>query len=66
MLLIDRSLMINSGSVKSNIGHAEGASGLASVIKSVLILESGIIPPNANFERLSPAIDAMNLNIKVR
>ncbi|CAO2654476.1 Nn.00g112090.m01.CDS01 [Neocucurbitaria sp. VM-36] len=53
------------GSVKSNIGHTEGASGLASVIKAILILERGVIPPNANFERLNPAIEAMGLNLKV-
>ncbi|KAI1804894.1 hypothetical protein F4811DRAFT_570659 [Daldinia bambusicola] len=53
------------GSVKSNIGHTEGASGLASVIKTVLVLEHGIIPPNANFEFLNPQIEAARLNIKV-
>ncbi|KAI1480108.1 hypothetical protein F4774DRAFT_425201 [Daldinia eschscholtzii] len=53
------------GSVKSNIGHTEGASGLASVIKTVLVLEHGIIPPNANFEFLNPQIEAAKLNIKV-
>ncbi|KAK7908914.1 hypothetical protein PG985_014792, partial [Apiospora marii] len=53
------------GSVKSNIGHAEGASGLASVIKAILTLENGLIPPNANFEILNPNIAADQLKIKV-
>ncbi|KAH9900372.1 ketoacyl-synt-domain-containing protein [Xylariomycetidae sp. FL2044] len=53
------------GSVKSNIGHAEGASGLASVIKTILTLERGMIPPNANFETLNPKIAADKLKIKV-
>lgn len=44
--------------MKSNIGHLEGASGLAGVVKSVLSLERGLIPPNANFEVLNPHIDA--------
>lgn len=57
---------INRGSVKSNIGHAEGASGLASVIKAILALEHGVIPPNANFELLNPKIAADELKIKVR
>jgi acyl transferase domain-containing protein/NADPH:quinone reductase-like Zn-dependent oxidoreductase len=53
------------GSIKSNIGHAEGASGLASVIKSILILEKGLIPPVANFEQLNPHIDAAELKIEI-
>ncbi|KAF2279780.1 phenolpthiocerol synthesis polyketide synthase ppsA [Westerdykella ornata] len=44
------------GALKSNIGHLEGASGVASVIKTVLALEKGIIPPNANFEKANPRI----------
>lgn len=36
------------------------------VIKAVLVLESGIIPPNANFEKLNPKIDADYLRLKVR
>ncbi|OIW27857.1 hypothetical protein CONLIGDRAFT_619446 [Coniochaeta ligniaria NRRL 30616] len=44
------------GAVKSAIGHTEGASGLAGIIKSVMILESGIIPPNTNFEKANPKI----------
>ncbi|KAJ4300071.1 hypothetical protein N0V90_005320 [Kalmusia sp. IMI 367209] len=45
------------GAVKSNIGHTEGTSGLAGIIKAVLALEKGIIPPNTNFERLNFNID---------
>ena len=53
------------GAVKSNIGHLEGCSGIASVIKTILVLEKGIIPPNTNFERANPKIDIEFLKIKV-
>ncbi|KAI1108641.1 hypothetical protein F5Y14DRAFT_435490 [Nemania sp. NC0429] len=45
------------GSVKANIGHLEGCSGLAGIIKSIMILEKGIIVPNALFERPNDNID---------
>ncbi|KAG6353662.1 hypothetical protein INS49_005370 [Diaporthe citri] len=51
------------GALKSNIGHLEGASGLAGVIKAVLVLEKGLIPPNANFEKLNSKIDAEFLRL---
>ncbi|KAJ5778489.1 hypothetical protein N7520_001735 [Penicillium odoratum] len=41
------------GSVKSNLGHLENASGLASIIKTVLVLENGIIPPNPTWRKPS-------------
>jgi acyl transferase domain-containing protein len=54
-----------SGALKSNIGHLEGSSGIAGLIKAVLVLEKGIIPPNANFENVNPLIDAEFFNLKV-
>ncbi|PTU17930.1 hypothetical protein P175DRAFT_0486784 [Aspergillus ochraceoroseus IBT 24754] len=42
------------GSVKTNVGHSEGASGLTSVIKMVLALENATIPPNINFKTPNP------------
>lgn len=44
------------GSVKGNLGHSEGASGLTSLIKSVLALENRVIPPNIKFAKPNPNI----------
>ncbi|KAI6309894.1 Type I Iterative PKS [Pyricularia oryzae] len=44
------------GSVKPNLGHGEGASGISSIIKMVLALEARKIPPNINFETPNPLI----------
>ncbi|KAI0460550.1 polyketide synthase [Xylaria acuta] len=44
------------GALKSNVGHLEGASGVAAVIKGVYTLEQGVIPANTWLERLNPKI----------
>ncbi|HET7233243.1 MAG TPA: beta-ketoacyl synthase N-terminal-like domain-containing protein [Longimicrobium sp.] len=42
------------GSVKSNIGHADAAAGVAGFIKAVLALENATVPPTANFQSPNP------------
>ncbi|MCW7538527.1 SDR family NAD(P)-dependent oxidoreductase [Aquabacterium sp. A7-Y] len=55
-------------SVKTNIGHAETAAGIAGLIKAVLCLQHGMIVPHLHFQRLNPEIriDAAQLRIPVR
>ena len=53
------------GSVKSNIGHLEGCSGVASLIKVILMLEKGIILPNAGFSKANSKIDLEYLRLSV-
>ncbi|KAF2464412.1 uncharacterized protein BDR25DRAFT_381212 [Lindgomyces ingoldianus] len=53
------------GSVKTNIGHLEAASGLAGVIKSILMLENGVILPQRNFEKANPRIPLKEWNLRV-
>ncbi len=45
------------GSVKSNIGHADAAAGVAGLIKVVLALQHEAMPPSLHYERPNPEID---------
>jgi acyl transferase domain-containing protein/NADPH:quinone reductase-like Zn-dependent oxidoreductase/acyl carrier protein len=53
------------GSVKSNIGHLEAASGMAGLIKAALCVKHGVIPSNLHFETPNPAIPFDNHNLRV-
>ncbi|WQF80921.1 Putative Acyl transferase domain superfamily, phosphopantetheine binding ACP domain, thiolase [Colletotrichum destructivum] len=59
----ERQLFI--GSVKPNLGHSEGASGLTSLIKVVMALENRVIPPNIKFSRPNPNIPFKESNLVV-
>jgi acyl transferase domain-containing protein/acyl carrier protein len=52
-----RARSVAVGSVKSNIGHADAAAGVAGFIKTVLALEARTVPPTANFRAPNPQID---------
>lgn len=53
------------GSVKTNIGHLEAAAGVAGVMKVVLSMQRGVVPPHLHFERPSSEIEWRRLPIVV-
>jgi len=59
----DRPLLI--GAVKTNLGHLEAAAGMAGLMKVILALQHGEIPPQLHFDQPNPHIDWENLPIKV-
>ncbi|MEA3478859.1 MAG: type I polyketide synthase, partial [Bacteroidota bacterium] len=61
----DRDDVCYLGSIKSNIGHLEPASGIAGISKMALALKKGIIPPNIHFKKGNPNIAFDELKLKV-
>lgn len=48
------------GSVKSNMGHSEPASGLCSIAKVIVAMERGVLPANLHYSTPNPDIPALN------
>jgi len=53
------------GAVKTNIGHLESASGIASLIKTILVLENGMIPANLHLKQPNQKVEWQNLPFKL-
>ncbi|KAL5334680.1 hypothetical protein BJX70DRAFT_402312 [Aspergillus crustosus] len=51
-----RTETLHVGSIKDNIGHTETSSGVAGMLKTILMLQKHAIPKQANFTRLNPKI----------
>ena len=54
--VLDEKQKLFVGSIKTVIGHTEGAAGLAGVLKVVLGMHNGAIPPNLHLEQLNPSV----------
>jgi acyl transferase domain-containing protein/acyl carrier protein len=59
----DRPLLV--GSVKTNVGHLEAASGMVSLIKVALALQHGEIPPHLHLREVHPDIDIGSLPLAI-
>ncbi|CAG8232080.1 unnamed protein product [Penicillium salamii] len=57
---------VRIGSIKTNVGHLGGASGVAGVIKAVLMLENRMFLPNRNFEKINPRILLDEWKLKIQ
>ena len=60
---VERPLLV--GSVKTNIGHAEWAAGMASVMKAVLSMHKGIIPAHLHFKEPNPNFDWDRMPVRI-
>ena len=53
------------GSIKANVGHLESTSGLAGVIKTLLILEKSLVPSTPSLKVLKEKLQTLSSDIKV-
>ncbi|MBR8742212.1 type I polyketide synthase [Nocardiopsis sp. MG754419] len=62
----EREEPLRVGSVKTNVGHLEGAAGIIGLVKTVLGIDHQQIPPTRNFERPNQGIDLERLGLSVQ
>lgn len=53
------------GSIKTIVGHLEGAAGLAGLLKASVSLQKGLIPANLHFNRLNPKLEPLCQQLRV-
>ncbi len=53
------------GSVKTVVGHTEGAAGLAGILKVMQAMQQQAIPPNLHLDRLNPNVKASSAHLQV-
>ena len=53
------------GSIKTNLGHLETAAGVAGLLKAMLVVKEGQIPPSLHFRNPNPHIDFEKLKLRV-
>jgi fatty acid synthase len=62
----DRKTPLLIGSIKSNLGHTEGAAGLCGITKVIIGMETGFIPPNLHYNNPREGVESLvNGQLKV-
>lgn len=63
-----RVMPLKIGSIKSNLGHCEVAGLFMSIVKTIIALDGGIIPPNINYKEPNknyPELKSENIKVRI-
>ena len=58
-------MLTRSTSIKTVVGHTEGCSGIAGLLKASLAVQQGQIPPNLHFRELNPKIEPFYKRLRI-